>query len=127
MCSSCKLEGTKHWRVWGPTEQSVDPVGGKHRLPQPKVDELGEPEMDLVLEPGDVLYLPRGHPHVAETTDCSSAHLTVGLLAITWHRVVRRSDRRPDHPGRATLIDPAVDSGVDPGFRRLSECSGELE
>ncbi len=86
-----QLEGTKHWRVWAPTEQSVDPVGGKHRLPQPKVDELGEPEMDLVLEPGDVLYLPRGHPHVAETTDCSSAHLTVGLLAITWHRVVRRA------------------------------------
>jgi hypothetical protein len=39
---------------------------------------------------------------VAETTDQSSAHLTLGLLAITWHRVARRA------------IDDAVAAG---GFR----------
>jgi lysine-specific demethylase/histidyl-hydroxylase NO66 len=86
-----QLDGTKRWRVWAPTERSREPIGGKHAVPRPSLDELGDPELDLVLEPGDVLYLPRGHPHVAETTDRSSAHLTVGLLAITWHRVVRRA------------------------------------
>jgi lysine-specific demethylase/histidyl-hydroxylase NO66 len=86
-----QLEGTKRWRVWAPTGRSRDPIGGKHAVPLPKLEELGEPVLDLVLEPGDVLYLPRGHPHVAETTDQASSHLTVGVLAITWHRVVRRA------------------------------------
>ena len=86
-----QLDGTKRWRVWSPTERSRDPIGGTHTVPRPRPDELGAPILDLVLEPGDVLYLPRGHPHVAETTDRASAHLTVGLLAITWHRVVRRA------------------------------------
>ncbi len=94
-----QLEGTKRWRIWSPTDRSRNPVGGKHATPRPDLAELGDPLLDLVLEAGDVLYLPRGHPHVAETTDRSSSHLTVGVLAITWHRVVRRA------------IDEAVDAG----------------
>jgi hypothetical protein len=94
-----QLEGTKRWRAWAPIDRSRDPVGGKHAVPRPTLDELDDPVLDLVLEPGDVLYLPRGHPHVAETTDVASAHLTVGLLAITWHRAIRRA------------IDAAVDAG----------------
>jgi len=86
-----QLEGTKRWRVWAPNDRTRQPIGGKHAIPRPTFDEVGDPLLDLVLEPGDVLYLPRGHPHVAETTDRASAHLTVGLLAITWHRVIRRA------------------------------------
>ena len=86
-----QLEGTKRWRVWAPTERSREPISGKHAVPRPTLDELDEPLLDLVLDAGDVLYLPRGHPHVAETTDQASAHLTIGVLAITWHRVVRRA------------------------------------
>jgi hypothetical protein len=86
-----QLEGTKRWRIWEPNDRTRDPVGGRHAIARPTFEELGEPILDLVLEPGDVLYLPRGHGHVAQTTDRSSAHLTVGLLAITWHRVVRRA------------------------------------
>jgi hypothetical protein len=95
-----QLEGTKRWRIWSPTDRSRDPVGGKHAIARPKLEDLGEPMLDLVLEAGDVLYLPRGHPHIAETTDQASAHLTIGVLAITWHRVVRRA------------IDEAVDAGA---------------
>lgn len=84
-----QLEGTKRWRIWAPNDRTREPIGGRHAVARPTLEELGAPDLDLVLEPGDVLYLPRGHPHVAETTDGPSAHLTVGLLAITWHRVVR--------------------------------------
>lgn len=94
-----QLQGTKHWRVWEPTPRTREPIGGKHAIRRPELDELGEPVLDLVLEAGDVLYLPRGHPHLAETTDTASVHLTVGLLAITWHRVHRRA------------IDDAVSNG----------------
>ncbi|WP_421118623.1 cupin domain-containing protein [Aquihabitans daechungensis] len=106
-----QLEGTKRWRIWSPTDRSRDPIGGKHAIPRPTLDELDDPILDLVLEAGDVLYVPRGHPHVAETTDQASAHLTVGILAITWHRVVRR----------------AVDEAVDAGRLRSSLPLGALE
>jgi bifunctional lysine-specific demethylase and histidyl-hydroxylase NO66 len=42
----------------------------------------------VVLRPGDCLYLPRGVPHRAFTGEGPSLHLTVGVLAVTWHRVV---------------------------------------
>lgn len=108
-----QLEGTKRWRVWAPTARSREPIGGKHAVPRPTPDELGEVELDLVLEPGDVLYLPRGHPHVAETQDRSSAHLTVGLLAITWHRVVQRAIDAEVRAGRLRSSIPL--SALEPG------------
>ena len=108
-----QLDGTKRWRVWSPTDRSRDPIGGKHTVPRPRPDELGDPILDLVLEPGDVLYLPRGHPHVAETTDRASSHLTVGLLAITWHRVIRRAIDDEIASGRLRSSIPL--STLDPG------------
>lgn len=41
----------------------------------------GGPTRHLVLEPGDVLYLPRGTPHCADTRGCDddSIHLTIGV------------------------------------------------
>lgn len=108
-----QLDGTKRWRVWPPTDRSRDPIGGSHAGPRPTIDELGDPAIDLVLEPGDVLYLPRGHPHVAETTDRPSAHLTVGVLAITWHRVVRRAVDDEIAAGRLRSSIPL--STLEPG------------
>ena len=107
-----QLAGTKRGRVWAPTEASREPIPGKHRTPLPSPDELGDPLHDRVLEPGDIAYVPRGHPHVAETTDRSSAHLTVGVLAITWHRVVRRAIDDEIAAGRLRAAIPL--STLDP-------------
>ncbi|MGN6695283.1 MAG: cupin domain-containing protein, partial [Aquihabitans sp.] len=114
-----QLEGTKRWRIWEPNDRTRDPVGGRHAIARPTFEELGEPILDLVLEPGDVLYLPRGHGHVAQTTDRSSAHLTIGLLAITWHRVVRRAIDDEIAAGRLrssiplSTLDPSCVTGAD--------------
>ena len=37
---------------------------------------------DYILKPGDVLYVPRGHPHEAATTGGAegSLHLTLGMV-----------------------------------------------
>ena len=120
-----QLEGTKRWRVWSPTETSRDPIGGKHTVPRPKLEDLDDPLLDLVLEPGDVLYLPRGHPHVAETTDQASSHLTVGLLAITWHRIVRRAIDQEIEAGRLrssiplSTLEPSIEPGPTPDLAGL--------
>lgn len=39
---------------------------------------------DVVLEPGDALYMPQGTPHAATAQDALSGHLTVGILTQTW-------------------------------------------
>ena len=42
-----------------------------------------------MLERGDCLAIPRGFPHAAESVDAESAHLTIGIMALTWNRVLR--------------------------------------
>ena len=82
-----QVDGRKHWTIHPPAVElplksqpssalGPDPVGGR------------PPEIDVVLEPGDALYLPRGWLHSAQTTDDRSIHLTVGLLATTWADVL---------------------------------------
>jgi ribosomal protein L16 Arg81 hydroxylase len=50
---------------------------------------VGEPPMlDVMLRPGDVLYLPRGFIHAAEALGGTSVHLTVGVQAHTRQAIV---------------------------------------
>ena len=46
------------------------------------------PSLDVVLRPGDALYLPRGYLHAAEALGEMSAHLTVGVHSLTRHSIV---------------------------------------
>lgn len=60
------------------------------------VDPPDGPRWELDLLPGDVLYLPAGTPHAAQTTGHPSLHLTIGVRSTTWRE----------------LLDQAVDSAV---------------
>ena len=101
-----QLDGRKRWRVWEPLPRTRDPVRSGAKIPLPTLDELGEPLLDLTLRPGDCLYLPRGFPHAAETIDAASSHLTIGVLAITWQRAVRRAVDAAVAAGELTALDP---------------------
>lgn len=46
---------------------------------------------DLELGPGDVLYLPKGVQHAAQTIDAPSLHLTLGVRSRTWRDVVQQA------------------------------------
>lgn len=67
--------GRKLWRCWDrmfelPVDQAEARVAA----------ELGPPDWEQVLEPGDILYLPRGQVHQAEIVDGKScAHMTVTI------------------------------------------------
>ena len=81
-----QLAGRKHWQVHEPVH--LHPLSD-----QPWTDHRATvaarsaetPLMDVVLEPGDVLYLPRGTVHGAVTRDTTSAHLTLGVHPVTAH------------------------------------------
>ncbi|MFD6548534.1 cupin domain-containing protein [Streptomyces sp. NPDC058398] len=70
-----QARGAKRWRLFGPTRHA--PLHRDVTDPAPPPD---EPVADLVMRPGDALYLPRGWWH-AVTTDqgTPSLHLTCGI------------------------------------------------
>jgi len=70
-----QVSGRKRWRLYEPLLE----LPLKKQRWSPRLGEVGEPVEDLVLEPGDTLYLPRGWPHEAATSDEESLHITVGL------------------------------------------------
>ncbi len=86
-----QLAGAKRWRIWKELDRTRHPVKGRHTIDAPSLDELGDPLLDLTLRAGDVLYLPRGYPHMAESLDEPSDHLTIGLVSVTWDRVIRKA------------------------------------
>lgn len=50
------------------------------------IDGLG----DVTMQPGDVMYVPRGVRHRAETTTETSLHLTLGIIRVTARQVIDR-------------------------------------
>lgn len=77
-----QLEGAKHWKVYAPrTPQEHLPRVSSHNFTQ---DELGKPILDVKLEPGDMLYFPRGYIHQAVTVEGKhSLHLTTSVFQKT--------------------------------------------
>jgi len=49
---------------------------------------LPPPILELELMPGDLLYLPRGYVHAANTSNSHSAHITVGITVFTWVELI---------------------------------------
>jgi bifunctional lysine-specific demethylase and histidyl-hydroxylase NO66 len=82
-----QFQGSKVWHVYDgvdvpPHEMERHQAVDTAALPVPA---------DLHLEAGDVLYLPRGRVHGAETTSESSLHLTVGIHAPTVLTLIIRA------------------------------------
>lgn len=100
------LEGRKRWRLFDrpvpfPTAlgQDTDALRAGRRCVR-----------ELVLQPGDFLYVPRGHLHETVALDgAPSLHLTVGLLTRTWLRAL-------DVARELAQDRPALRRGIPPGF-----------
>jgi hypothetical protein len=81
----------------------------------------GEPVHDVVLRPGDTLYLPRGWLHEAVTSSSDSLHLTVGLNVYTWADALRAAlaDAEADVELRRSV--PAEGTGGEAALGALGE------
>ncbi len=75
-----QVEGTKEWRIYDtPVELPLNTQGfDPHDVP------IGEETDRFILEPGDMVYVPRGLTHDAVATDQTSLHITTGFLVRTW-------------------------------------------
>lgn len=101
-----QVSGTKRWLVYDP----VFELPLKHQRYTGGMGEPGPAVMDIVLGPGDTLYLPRGWLHEALTSEDDSLHLTVGISVRTWLDALR---------------DALADCEDDREFRRSVPADGE--
>ena len=84
-----QVDGTKRWRIHPPV--LPDPLerqawGGRADEVSASAD--GPAALDVVLTPGDALYLPRGWLHSAEALGERSLHVTIGVRAVNRYALV---------------------------------------
>jgi Cupin superfamily protein len=94
-----QLVGHKKWQVYAqvpvPYPYPHEQVGKDDLLVPPSVLK-GTKAFDAILHPGDVLYLPRGMVHQAQSTgDSLSFHITVAIATHDW-TVARTMSRQID-------------------------------
>ena len=89
-----QVEGEKRWMIRPPVHESplrdqpwTDRKDAVARAAQE------EPLLDVVLRPGDALYLPRGFLHAATAQGDVSIHLTVGVHTWTRHALAKEVAR----------------------------------
>lgn len=95
-----QLAGRKAWRIFGqhvrfPTKPPSDPIS-------PEL--AGEPKRELTLEPGDLMYLPRGVLHDARTLSDPSLHLTLSVELVTWRDLLAEVLAADERFGRALPV-----------------------
>ena len=74
-----QIQGSKIWHIY----EGVDVAPQEMLAPRGDAHRRSPAPADVRLEAGDVLYVPRGRVHAAESTSELSVHLTVGLHAPT--------------------------------------------
>ncbi len=101
-----QVAGTKRWLVHPPV--LVDPLPGQvweQRRAEVEQQAAGTPLLDVVLQPGDALYLPRGFLHSAVAQGETSIHLTVGIHPVTRYALLKQllAEAIADEELRASL------------------------
>ncbi|HVM77648.1 MAG TPA: cupin domain-containing protein [Stellaceae bacterium] len=92
-----QIHGRKRWRSLGtPFPFPVEQPGG-----EPSKEAPTETVWEDVLEPGDVLYLPRGEVHEAAVEGPRSVHLTIGVH-------VRHGIHFLEWLGKRAALDPQL-------------------
>jgi hypothetical protein len=81
-----QFTGTKEWAIYDspvtlPTDRQLLYPGEWTRV---------EPTLTATLEPGDLLYIPRGFVHEAHSGDAVSGHVTLELQALTYADLLRQ-------------------------------------
>ncbi len=103
-----QFHGVKHWLVYD-TPIELPLKGQPFRR---DVTKKGEVTMEFDLRPGDLLYLPRGVMHDAQTREGETAHITLGALTTTWAELLL------EVVAEVALDDPDFRRSLPAGFAR---------
>lgn len=132
-----QVAGRKRWLIYEPLVrlplEHVPPLSFEGRREEMKYrrggpkrgradigdEESGAPVADIMLEAGDLLYLPRGFVHEARTSDEASLHLTLGIHVLTW------LDALSVALGQAANRDERFRRALPVGFANESGATGD--
>lgn len=112
-----QVTGRKRWVIHEPVLADPLPTQAWEQRAEAVAARAEEPPLlDVTLEPGDALYLPRGFLHSATTLGELSIHLTVGVHPVTRYALAQHvlaeaaaePELRRSLPMGAGLADPAV-------------------
>lgn len=92
-----QLAGSKQWTIFDSPVRL--PLSGQHF--DPKLHAVGPITMSVVLNAGDLLYIPRGFLHSAQSRDETSLHATLGVKPYRW------ADAIMETMAQLCLSDPA--------------------
>ncbi|MFI5664652.1 cupin domain-containing protein [Streptomyces sp. NPDC051684] len=131
-----QIKGRKRWLVHEPVHP--DPLRDQPWTDRREAvaEAAREPAyIDTVLEPGDVLYLPRGWLHAAEAQGEVSVHLTLGVHVWTRYTLAEQlaeaalAELRGDADMRASLPlgDAAAADAIDDVRQRLAAAVTEAD
>lgn len=99
----CQVSGFKRWRVYAPRKDGLDKLPRRSSVDFDRKDVDKTPVLiDAVLSPGEMLYLPRGAVHEAETVKSAveqdkdvaeaSVHVTISMFQKwTWADLLAES------------------------------------
>jgi hypothetical protein len=76
----CQLAGTKRWQVY---ERQAIPTENSPPFPEDEAA-AGRMVFEHSLQPGEVMYLPRGSHHRASAQQEASVHVTIGIHSKKW-------------------------------------------
>ena len=79
-----QIYGRKRWQLF---DFAIElPLGGQEHTGE--FYERKDPSTVVDLQPGDMIYIPRGWGHVADALDEMSLHLTVGAFPLNWAMLI---------------------------------------
>lgn len=85
-----QVAGEKAWTLHELKVTPVNPIHMRFAKELAYTEEWGTGRVqttviaERTLNPGDVLYVPRGMPHCARATDVTSLHLTISITPLYW-------------------------------------------
>jgi bifunctional lysine-specific demethylase and histidyl-hydroxylase MINA len=85
-----QLEGRKRWRVF----PQVTPQPITRLATNVEEGHFGAPISEIWMEPGDILYIPRGFPHDATAVDTPTLHLSLAINVHNWQDLAIATIRR---------------------------------
>lgn len=112
-----QVHGVKHWILYD-TPIELPFRGQPFKRDETKV---GEPSAEFDLRPGDMLYLPRGVLHDAQTREGETMHITLGALSTTWTELLLEA------VSKVALDDVDFRRSLPPGYAQTAYDRGSAQ
>ncbi len=126
-----QISGRKYWKIYPPVLE----LPHQSQVFHPRMFTPSAPMLEVDLEPGDLLYVPRGVVHTTNTLNDASTHVTLGVTVHTWVELLaiwlqsskdELAFRRALPPGFASR--PELQKGLADEFSQLvASLHGKLD